>query len=81
MKVRLLFFSHLKDIVGAAQLDEEISEGTSVRDLLEKLFARYPKLRSWNESILVGAGVEFVGRDYLLQSGDEIAIMPPVQGG
>jgi molybdopterin converting factor small subunit len=29
----------------------------------------------------VGAGVEFVERSYLLELGDEIAIMPPVQGG
>ncbi len=81
MKVRLLFFSHLKDIVGAAQLDEEISDETRVSDLLEKLCARFPKLRGWNESILIGAGVEFVGRDYVIKPDDEIAIMPPVQGG
>jgi molybdopterin converting factor small subunit len=30
---------------------------------------------------LIGAGVEFVDRNYQLKSGDEISIMPPVQGG
>jgi len=30
---------------------------------------------------LIGAGVEFVDRNYKLCPGDEISIMPPVQGG
>jgi len=38
-------------------------------------------LREWDKSILVAAGVEFVGRDYVLQPSDDISIMPPVQGG
>jgi molybdopterin converting factor small subunit len=38
-------------------------------------------LRDWDKSILVASGVEFVGRDYLLQPNDDISVMPPVQGG
>jgi len=30
---------------------------------------------------VVAAGLEFVGRDYLLRPSDQISIMPPVQGG
>ena len=81
MKIRVLFFSRLKDIVGAAHLEQEVSEGTNVSSLLAFLYARHPNLRAWDHSILVGAGVEFVDRDYILKTGDEIAIMPPVQGG
>jgi len=29
----------------------------------------------------VGAGLDFVARDHVIQPNDEIAIMPPVQGG
>ena len=38
-------------------------------------------LRSRDKSILVGAGVEFVDRKYALKPGEEISVMPPVQGG
>ncbi|MBO0696088.1 MAG: hypothetical protein DME67_05965 [Verrucomicrobia bacterium] len=31
--------------------------------------------------MLIGAGVEFVDRNHKLKPGDEISIMPPVQGG
>ena len=81
MKVRVLFFSHLKDAVGASALDLDIAESSTVAALLELLYARAPKLRDWDNSILVGAGVEFVERDYVIKPNDEIAIMPPVQGG
>jgi molybdopterin converting factor small subunit len=49
--------------------------------LLEKIYKKAPALRSRDKSILVGAGVEFVDRNYKLKAGDEISIMPPVQGG
>jgi molybdopterin synthase sulfur carrier subunit len=81
MKVQVQFFSHLKDIVGASDLEVDVAEGTNVDELLALLYEREPPLRAWDGSILIGAGLEFVGRDYVIKSGDEIAIMPPVQGG
>ena len=81
MKVRVQFFSHLKDVIGASHLEVELGGGASVGALLENLYARCPGLHAWDKSILVGAGVEFVDRAYVVKAGDEIAIMPPVQGG
>jgi len=81
MKVHVQFFSRLRDLTGEPELELEVPERTEVAELLDILYARAPALRDWDKSILVGAGVEFVGRDYVLQSGDRISIMPPVQGG
>lgn len=81
MKVRVQFYSQLRDLAGASAIDVEMPEGSPVRDLLEQIYAQKPALRSRDGSILVGAGVEFVGRDYQLKAGDDISIMPPVQGG
>ena len=81
MKVRVQFFSHLKDIAGGSETIVDVPEGASVADLLGLLYEQHPKMREWDSSILVGAGVEFVGRGQAIKEGDEIAIMPPVQGG
>jgi molybdopterin converting factor small subunit len=81
MTLRVQFFSHLKDVAGVSELPVEIAAGTTVEDLLALLYGRIPKLKDWDNSILIGAGVEFVGRQYALEPNDEIAIMPPVQGG
>jgi MoaD family protein len=81
MKIHVQFFSRLRDVTGNEHLDLDLKAGATVSDLLAELFARFPKLRTWEQSILVGAGVEFVDRDYVLEEGAEISILPPVQGG
>ncbi len=81
MTVRVQLFSHLRDAAGVSELQIEVAEGATVGDLLKALYALKPRLREWDNSVLVGSGVEFVQRAHLLRSEDEIAIMPPVQGG
>ena len=81
MNVHVQFFSRLRDLAGESELELEVPEKTRVAELLGILYARVPALRDWDKSILVAAGVEFVDRDYILQSDDRISIMPPVQGG
>ena len=81
MKVRAEFYSRLKEIVGASALELSLPENASVNDLFEQLKERYPQLRDFEKSVLFGVGVEFVDRNHVLNDGDVIAIMPPVQGG
>ena len=81
MEVRVRFFSHLRDLASTGEMNLEIEEGSSVDDLLKNLFARRPALKAADKTILVAAGVEFVDRNYVIRRGDEISIMPPVQGG
>jgi MoaD family protein len=81
MKIHVQFYAQLRDLVGMRELDLDLAEGATVRDLLEEIYAQQPPLRSHDKSILIGAGVEFVDRNYELKPNEEIAIMPPVQGG
>ena len=81
MKVRVQFFSRLRDLAGIQELDLEVPPATNAAELLDIVYSRTPALRDWDRSILVAAGVEFVGRDYVVQPGDQLSIMPPVQGG
>jgi MoaD family protein len=81
MKIHVQFYAQLRDLIGMRELDVDLVEGGTVRDLLEQIYAKQPALRPHDKSILIGAGVEFVDRNYKLKPGDEIAIMPPVQGG
>ena len=81
MKVRAQFYAQLRDLVGSSEMDVDLAEGETVGNLLDQIYAQHPKLRPYDKSILIGAGVEFVDRNYKLKPGDEISIMPPVQGG
>ncbi len=79
MKVQ--FFSQLKEIVGASELTVDLPDGTAVSDLLARLYRDFPALAQWDRNLLIGAGIDFVGREHRISPNDEIAIMPPVQGG
>ena len=81
MKIHVQFYAQLRDLVGTRELDIDLLEGATVHDLLAEIYSQQPTLRPHDKSILIGAGVEFVDRNYQLKPGEEIAIMPPVQGG
>ena len=81
MNVRAEFYSRLKEIIGASALDLSLPENATVNDLFEQLKESYPQMRDFEKSVLFGIGVEFVDPSYVLNAGDVIAIMPPVQGG
>ena len=81
MQITLQFYSQVREIAGGREEKIELAEGATVTDLLRLLYQRHPGLEKWDRNLLVGAGLEFVGRDYRLQPNEAVAIMPPVQGG
>ncbi|HLW34915.1 MAG TPA: MoaD/ThiS family protein [Chthoniobacterales bacterium] len=81
MKIAVQFYAQLRDLAGTQNREVGLAEGATVSDLLNQIYKEIPALRAHDKTILVGCGVEFVDRDYKLKPGNEIAIMPPVQGG
>jgi len=81
MKVRLLFFSVLRDITGVDETVMEIAGQATVADLLEKVYAQWPKLKAWDANLLLAVDQTYVKRDAVLHENAEVALMPPVQGG
>ncbi len=83
MKVRVLFFSVLRDITGTDEVEWELpAAASSLADLLGEIEARWPRLRDWAGSMLLAVDQSYVRRDAAtLHDGAEVALMPPVQGG
>jgi molybdopterin converting factor small subunit len=81
MRVRIHFHSYYKDLTGCAQIEEDVSPGTTVGEMLPRLYSRFPKLEPMAKSTLLAVGVEYQGRSYRLKDGDELSLFPPVQGG
>ncbi|MGI8891015.1 MAG: MoaD/ThiS family protein [Chthoniobacterales bacterium] len=73
-------FSQLKGITGG-EVTIDLPDGATVADLLARLYQQYPALEKWDRNILVGAGLDFVERTHVVRPNDQIALMPPVQGG
>ena len=77
----MLFFSVLRDITGTDEIVLELPAGSTMADLLLQVESRWPKLRDWQNSLLLALDQTYVKRDTVLHDGAEVAIMPPVQGG
>ena len=81
MRVRVLFFGQLKDIVGASQDDAELSDGARVEDLFERYGRRFPRLAEFRPSIAASVNEEYADWRAPLKAGDEVGFLPPVSGG
>ncbi|MFZ3333681.1 MAG: molybdenum cofactor biosynthesis protein MoaE [Candidatus Acidiferrales bacterium] len=81
MRVRVLFFGQLKEIVGLAQEDAELSEGARVEDVFERYGRRFPKLAEFRPSVAASLNQEYAEWRAPLAAGDEVAFLPPVSGG
>lgn len=82
MKLRILFFSVLRDITGTGEIEIDLEHTSpAVSDLLDHLYQKWPRLREWDRSLLIAVDQVYAKRDVLLRPNAEVAIMPPVQGG
>lgn len=82
MTLKILFFSTLRDVVGASEVDFALDPGVAdVAGLLEAVYGEWPALRDWDDRIRVAVDLDYVGREHPISAGQEIAVMPPVQGG
>ncbi len=81
MSIKVSFYSYFRDLTGCAETSEEVPQGTTLNELLNRLGTRFPKLALLRNSMLVAVGVDYQDRGYRLKLGDEVALFPPVQGG
>jgi len=81
MRVRVLFFGRLKDIVGRAEDSAELNDGDRLEDLFARYGERFPELAAFRSSVVASVNQVFADWRSPLAAGDEIAFLPPVSGG
>ena len=81
MRVRVLFFGVLKDLVGRTGESLELPDGAVVREVLSHYLSEVPRMREALASIAVAVNQEYAGAETVLRSDDEVALLPPVSGG
>lgn len=81
MRVQVKLFAAAREIVGQGEVSLELKEGSTVGDLMEHFFARYPRLKGMAASLLLAVNREFAEPTVKLQEGDEVGVIPPVSGG
>lgn len=81
MKVKLLLFAVLSDIVGESSRELDVASGTRAIDVWSELRAKHPELKPYEKPPFTAVNEEYVAADTMLSDGDEVAFIPPVSGG
>ena len=82
MKLDVKLFATLKEKAQTSHFALELQkEQPTVKDLLIEISVQKPSLASSMKSMLVAVNSEFAFLNQVINSGDEIALFPPVSGG
>src|SRR6266403_4865831 len=82
VQVRVLFFGAAKEIAGEDEVVLKISTPATVSSAFEDVIASFPKLREkFGRSLLFAVNQEYKTANTPVNSGDELAVFPPVSGG
>jgi len=77
MKINVLFFGILTDIVGASSL--VVKDAENIRQLKSWLWKNYPKTKDMDFQIALNKNI--IDGKSELKDGDEVALLPPFAGG
>ena len=85
MKIKVLFFAKLRELLGTNQVDVTFTESDyKVSDVLAALRQKgevWAEELNENKSFRIAVNQEMVTEDVMINEGDEMALFPPVTGG
>jgi molybdopterin converting factor subunit 1 len=81
MKVKVLLFASLREVVGAPQSTLDVEQGANISDVWHDLAGLYPPLAPHTGTIAFALNGSYAKPNETVKDGDEIAFLPPVSGG
>ena len=81
MKLDVRLFAAAREIAGVDRVELDVPDSARVADLRSALAERFPEMRSFISSLLIGVGTDYADDRTPLDGKAEIACFPPVSGG
>jgi MoaE-MoaD fusion protein len=81
MRVKVLLFGQLKDIVGRQEELLNLEPGARLSAVMAHYAGLYPNFQGLNKSIACSINQEYAQATAVLKEGDEVGLLPPVSGG
>lgn len=82
MRVRVLAFARVRELLGSGSQDVQIEPGASVADVWDTLADRFPALVPLAASTRIARNGRIIfDTTERLDEGDELSLLPPVGGG
>lgn len=80
IKINMICFSHVRQVLGQRSVELELAAGSTTDDLLQVVRDRLG-VDLADMVFRVAVNQEFVDGAAPLSDGDEVALIPPMQGG
>ena len=82
MRLRLLAFARLRELLGWSEREIDVAENARAEDVWSALVAECAGLAALRDSTRVAVNGSVAARwNAELQAGDEVALLPPSSGG
>ena len=81
MKVRVLYFAQLAEIVGLREETYVLDSGATAGLLFRRIGIDHPGVGELKDSLRLALNCQFVDDSQPLSDGDDFALIPPVSGG
>jgi MoaE-MoaD fusion protein len=81
VRVKVLFFGKLKEIVGRAEDSVELKGTGRVQEVFEHYADRFPDFAQFRNSLAAAINQQYAEFSAPLRDNDEVAFLPPVSGG
>jgi sulfur-carrier protein len=81
ISVTVKLFAIYQEVYGVNELVWDFPDGTTVEAVCDRLINQHPQLSKWREITRFGVNLQFVDPSTIVQNGDEVVLIPPVNGG
>lgn len=80
MKIQVLLFGIIADLIGETSIDLNLKDAASIKDFKEEIILQFPQLKNYT-TYAVALNETYAQDDAVIKKEDIIAIIPPVSGG
>ena len=81
MRISILLFARLRDLVGAPRLERDVEAGATVEQVWAALAREFPAAAPHRAALSAAVNAEYAKFSTRVADGDEVAFLPPVSGG
>ena len=81
MKIQVKLYAICKEIAKTNQIELDLDENGSTKDLLNKLIEKFPEMEKISPNIAFAINKNYVPSETILKERDIVSLIPPVSGG
>lgn len=81
MRVVIHLWGPMRRVAGSSRIPIDLPDGIRIDEALERFYAAHPDLSVHEPTARPAVGLDYASPETILHDGDEISLIPPVQGG